>query len=370
MMEADDEAGGPMTDWWARFERDAAFRQATIDAYDGRHDVADAVWWVEHPESVAPSGAPAALAPLADLQRAAFARPNDADPGGTVSNLRELEAFRGMVEADRSETLAALEEAQAVLDARPAQRRRVGLLVGGLAAAVCVAGALAFGAVAVFAPGGSAGAFPLFGAGGASGSADGGGVDAAGSGADAGGSGAGSGGGSIGDGGSSYGATLGDPAASGTGTDGGVDGGGGAPEPALTAAPYPNFPPDTGAASYADIFAREQGAADRPPEPLPDGLVGETFRLLSGGQNTAGAVYVAVSTERMVCLVVYGSPLEYTYSCDTATGVGAHGLQSSISTRDRTDPATGALNPAIALSARWHPDGTFTLDRSTPYARG
>lgn len=383
-----------MTDWWSRFECDAAFRQAAIDAYEGRHDVRDAVWWVEHPESAAPSGAPAPLAPLADLQRAAFARPRgDGEQARTVAHLRELEAFREMVESDRDVTLAALAEAQAVLDARPAQRRRVGLLVGGLAAAVCLAGVLAFGAVAVFAPGGAAGALPLFGS-----SDDGGGGNGAGTGD---GSGAGTGGGSSGgsgssdsvpitgnapagagtfgtdgsssngsadDGGSSYGATLGDPAASGTDSDAAAATS--APAPALTAPPYPNFPPGVGGDSYAAIFTHPQSEADLPPLPVPEGLVGETFRVLTVSQNTAGAAYAAISTENMVCLVVYGSPLEYSYSCDDATGVGAHGLQSSLSTRDRRDPATGVLHPAIALSARWQPDGNFTLDQSTPYTRG
>ncbi|RFA18042.1 hypothetical protein [Subtercola boreus] len=346
-----------MSDWYARFERDAAFREAVAEAYAGRHDVGDALWWLEHPELDAPSGTASPLAPLAGLQRAAYGRPDAGGSavrgeaggaGGRVPGeaggageregraLEVLQAFEAMIERDRRDTLEAVDAA--VPDARPEHgRRRTFVVAGAIVAAVCLAGGLALAAAAVF------------------------------------GGGAGPGSSSAGSASQGEAGSTSAPDRSGTsygtaGENGAADSSTAAAAPALTASPFPNFPPGIGADSYAAIFSQPQSAADLPPEPLPVDLRPASFRSLSSGQYTAGAVYAAVNTANEVCLVVYGNATDYGTTCANVAVVAARGLQVSLTTTDHRDQ-TGLLVPAVALSARWEPDGNFTLDQSTPYDR-
>ncbi|RFA10675.1 hypothetical protein B7R54_16780 [Subtercola boreus] len=352
-----------MTGWHARFERDARFRQAVETEYEGPYDVGDAVWWLDHPSDDAPSGEPSPRRVLSALQRDAFARPAGAgDESRSLEALAELQSLTAALDADRDETQRAVDEALAVLDARPALRRRTTvLLAGAFIAAGCLAGGAVFAATSVIATGGFGG--------GAGSSADGGSSSTNGPGGSAGGGpgtsqgdngdnaaeAAADGAGTAADGGSSYSATGGDGSA--------------APAPRLTAAPYPNFPPGVGADSYAAIFSHGQLVADLPPsEPAAELLVA-TFRALNIGQNSPGAVYAAVNTSNQVCLVVYGNPVDYGYTCDDVDRVATSGLQVSLATRDHTDPASGVVTPGVGLSARWLPDGALTLDSSLPYDR-
>ncbi|RFA15731.1 hypothetical protein B7R21_03220 [Subtercola boreus] len=81
---------------------------ALAAAYDGVHEVLDAVWWSEHPLLPTPGGRPDPAAGLTRLKARAYSRTAD------ESALDELEAFESglRVEAERL--------AQAILDARPA----------------------------------------------------------------------------------------------------------------------------------------------------------------------------------------------------------------------------------------------------------
>lgn len=342
-----------MSEWHARFERDARFRRAVEAEYEGAHDVGDAIWWLDHPSHGAPSGQPSPRCALADLERAAFARP--ADAGGearAIAARGELEAIAVTLRADRAEAQRAVDEALRALDARPALRRRTTvLLAGAVIAAGCLAGIAAFAATTVIASqsaGGGSGSASQSGDGadGAGGAPGDNGNNAAEAAAD--------GAGSSADGGSSYSAT------------GGADE---VPVPGLTAAPYPNFPPGIGADSYAVIFSRAQVLADLPPSEPSNGLLTQTFRALSIGQNSPGAVYAAVNTSSQVCLVVYGNLTDSGYTCDEADLVAARGLQVSLTTRDHRDPASGLVTPGVGLSARWQPDGAVTVDSSLPYDR-
>ncbi|RFA12345.1 hypothetical protein B7R22_16230 [Subtercola boreus] len=349
-----------MAEWHARFERDARFRHAVEAEYDGAYDVGDALWWLDHPTADGPSGEPAPRRALAGLQRAAFARPAGAgEEAKALAAQSELEAIGTSLESERAETERAVAESLTTLDARPAVRRRTTvLLAGAFIAAGCLAGAAAFVATTVIASQSAAS--------GAGTAADGNSVGAgtgnsAGSGANgapgdnAAGSAADGAGTAAADGGSSYSAT---------GGDGSAD-----PTPRLTAAPYPNFPPGIGADSYSAIFSHGQLVADLPPSEPAQELLVSTFRALNVSQNSPGAVYAAVSTSNQVCLVVYGNPVDYGYTCDAVDRVATRGLQVSLSTRDYRDPDTGLVTPGVGLSVRWLPDGALTLDSSVPYDR-
>ncbi|MDF2442173.1 MAG: hypothetical protein JWR01_376 [Subtercola sp.] len=369
-----------MTEWHARFERDARFRQAVEAEYDGAYDVGDALWWLDHPAADAPSGEPSPRRMLTGLQRAAFARPSGAgEEARAVAARGELETIGAALESERAEAERAVDEALSALDARPAVRRRTTVLLAGAFIAVgCLAGAAVFVATTMIASesaGGStsAGTDASSGAGsGAGTTADGDGAGNSASSGSAGSAGSGTDG-APGDNGDN----AADSAADGAGTAA-VDGGssynatGGTSAtaaPRLTAAPYPNFPPGVGADSYAAIFSHGQLVADLPPSEPAGELLVSTFRALNIGQNSPGAVYAAVNTANQVCLVVYGNPVDYGYTCDNVDRVSTRGLQVSLATRDHRDPVSGLVTPGVGLSARWLPDGALTLDSSVPYDR-
>jgi len=129
-----------------QFLTDPAFAASFTAAYAGRHEPADALWWLEHPTSAGPSGAHSPLAELAALKNAAFARGADAAAHESLARL-EAEAS-----ADRGATLEALAAARTPPEPEPlreaedeasvARSRRwpliatiavAALLVGGLA---------------------------------------------------------------------------------------------------------------------------------------------------------------------------------------------------------------------------------------------
>ncbi|RFA16310.1 hypothetical protein B7R21_02735 [Subtercola boreus] len=348
-----------MTDWHARFERDARFRHAVEAEYDGAYDVGDALWWLDHPSADCPSGEPAPRRALAGLQRAAFARPSGAgEEVRALAAQSELDAIGTSLESERAETERALAEALATLDARPAMRRRTTvLLAGAFIAAGCLAGAAVFVATTVIASQSAAGGAGIAADGDSAGksvgnSANGAPGDNGDNAAESAADGAGT---AAADGGSSYSATGGDGSA--------------APTPRLTAAPYPNFPPGIGADSYSAVFSHGQLVADLPPSEPAQELLVSTFRALNVSQNSPGAVYAAISSSNQVCLVVYGNPVDYGYTCDDVDRVATRGLQVSLATRDYRDPDSGLVTPGVGLSVRWLPDGALTLDSSVPYDR-
>jgi hypothetical protein len=78
---------------------DPAFLNAVRDAYSGRHDVLDALWWEAHPADPAPSGAPSPTATLSGLKHRLFA----ADGGllGDQAATQEMRDLEAQIAVDR-----------------------------------------------------------------------------------------------------------------------------------------------------------------------------------------------------------------------------------------------------------------------------
>lgn len=80
-------------DLYARAKDDPRFLHAVRDAYTGRHDVLDALWWTAHPTDAAPSGTPSPAVSLSELKHRLFS----ADGGllgdeAATQDMRDLEA--------------------------------------------------------------------------------------------------------------------------------------------------------------------------------------------------------------------------------------------------------------------------------------
>jgi hypothetical protein len=84
---------------YSQAREDPAFRKALRDAYSGRHDVLDALWWEARPTDAAPSGAASPTAALSELKHRLFAADGGAlgDQAAT-QQMRDLEA---QIAADR-----------------------------------------------------------------------------------------------------------------------------------------------------------------------------------------------------------------------------------------------------------------------------
>lgn len=80
-------------DLYLRARADPPFLQAVRDAYTGRHDVLDALWWQAHPTDAAPSGAPSPVVALSELKHRLFAADGEllGDEEAT-QEMRDLEA--------------------------------------------------------------------------------------------------------------------------------------------------------------------------------------------------------------------------------------------------------------------------------------
>ncbi len=82
-----------------RAQADPEFEDALRAAYQGRHDVLDALWWAAHPLTTSPRGVSDPALAVKDLQRAAFSRAATNSPTvevvdeatGTVVRMREAE---------------------------------------------------------------------------------------------------------------------------------------------------------------------------------------------------------------------------------------------------------------------------------------
>src|SRR3954468_8953926 len=97
---------------YERASNDRAFLDRFVRAYRGANDPLDALWWQEHPDEAAPSGAPAPALALADLRRAMYA------PGADQAAAERYRVLESELAHEREAVLAALVAA----DARAAPR--------------------------------------------------------------------------------------------------------------------------------------------------------------------------------------------------------------------------------------------------------
>lgn len=123
-----------------RVDADAPLLAAARRRYAGRGDVADQLWWLDHPGMRAPSGAedpvPALEAARAELYR----------PGGSTADPEALQRELAAVAADRDAARTALREAEAerptpASRAAPVRRSHPVRLVVGVAVAGLLVGA-------------------------------------------------------------------------------------------------------------------------------------------------------------------------------------------------------------------------------------
>lgn len=97
-----------------RCDHDPEFEVRLRNAYDGRHDVLDALWWAAHPLTRTPHGAPDPAGELRELQRAAFSRSATESPIADLVDLVDPQTgtARRVTEAEHR-----LHEAQQLLTA-------------------------------------------------------------------------------------------------------------------------------------------------------------------------------------------------------------------------------------------------------------
>ena len=123
-----------------RVDADASLLAAVRRRYTGRGDVADQLWWLDHPGTRGPSGAedpaPALEATRTELYR----------PGGSTADPEALRTELAAIAADREAARTALREAEAERPAprsgiAPGRRSRRVPLVAGVAVAALLVGA-------------------------------------------------------------------------------------------------------------------------------------------------------------------------------------------------------------------------------------
>jgi hypothetical protein len=124
---------------YEEFVANSEFAAAVSAAYRGRHDVRDAVWWLDHPSLSGPTGAVSPADGRDELERAAYSRAGATDPAWADA-LQRLDAE---LDADRAATREAIAEArrpvevvEAVVVVDASSRRRWGVPV--IAAVVAV----------------------------------------------------------------------------------------------------------------------------------------------------------------------------------------------------------------------------------------
>jgi hypothetical protein len=124
-----------------RVDADASLLAAARRRYAGRGDVADQLWWLEHPGTRSPSGADDP-APALEAARAQLYR-----PGGSSADPEALRSELAAVTADREAARAALREAEeeaersASAPDRPSRLASPARLLIGVALAALLAGA-------------------------------------------------------------------------------------------------------------------------------------------------------------------------------------------------------------------------------------
>lgn len=79
---------------------DPDFETGLRAAYQGRHDVLDALWWAAHPLTSSPRGVADPARELRDLQRAAFSRSDDRTPEEVQEAERRLHEVERMLAED------------------------------------------------------------------------------------------------------------------------------------------------------------------------------------------------------------------------------------------------------------------------------
>ncbi len=157
-------------DLYVRAKEDPKFLHAVRDAYTGRHDVLDALWWTAHPTDAAPSGTPSPAVTLGDLKHRLFS----ADGGllGDRAATQEMRDLEAQIDADHQDIQRAIEVATRQTPAPPAAeplgerlpastshttgRIRIVLVLSGIAAAL-ISGL----AIGMQAPGGTNSDAPL-----------------------------------------------------------------------------------------------------------------------------------------------------------------------------------------------------------------
>ena len=87
---------------YEEFLSSKAFAADFVAAYRGRHDPADALWWLEHPTVDSPNGRAAPAHDRPRLESLAFSR------GGGVEAQRALQSLDAEIARDREDTLDAL----------------------------------------------------------------------------------------------------------------------------------------------------------------------------------------------------------------------------------------------------------------------
>jgi hypothetical protein len=97
---------------------DPEFLTALAAAHTGRWPLADALWWQHHPEEPGPSGRPAPLRRLRELQHRVFSAQGDA--AGDASAAQAVRELAAEIEAERSALTAALGAARRHLEGRTA----------------------------------------------------------------------------------------------------------------------------------------------------------------------------------------------------------------------------------------------------------
>lgn len=313
---------------------DPGFLRAVAAAHHGRWAVADALWWLEHPDLDAPGGAPSPAIRLRALQRRLFAEDGDAAGNAAVAvELRRLEEeIRGettaiaeavRVASDLRERLAApsLEVRPATEDAhqaapaepegprdrvpaaRPAPARaRRGWLVG-LSVALALVVGVAAGSLL------SAGSLP----------------------------------------------------------------GAAEPTPAPTTEP-PQMssagavPATTQPLLAAQVFGRPQTSIDRPLTPLPEVFDPATFRYLGSagftdadGNGVTDSPYYAVrGADRMICLVAVPEGSGYLATCAHDAEYPSAGLRLSWQSTDILPAADDGTVPMVLdITVAWLRDSSI-----------
>lgn len=94
-------------DPYERAIRDHVYRERVADAYEGRHDVMDALWWMSNDAEDSPSGKEAPGANTVELQRSVYSADAESSDIGAQERLQQLladlacdrEAIRAAVQA-------------------------------------------------------------------------------------------------------------------------------------------------------------------------------------------------------------------------------------------------------------------------------
>lgn len=93
---------------YEEFVANTEFAAAVRTAYRGRHDVRDAIWWLDHPSLEGPTGAISPAEGRDELERAAYSRAGATDPAWADA-LQRLDAE---LAEDRTATRDAIAEAR------------------------------------------------------------------------------------------------------------------------------------------------------------------------------------------------------------------------------------------------------------------